>query len=133
VEKDRLLVTSYGPGLSNTTQISAAVNAAWEELLSNGEKRASIARVLGVEPDQLDKEGTSIKIESARGNMFGGEVAIIVVLWFVNKVVLPPIEEPLKQEMKRRAKQVWEDYLLPLAREKLPNRDSIGKESKKDQ
>ncbi|AET92195.1 hypothetical protein BYI23_C000490 [Burkholderia sp. YI23] len=130
VTTDRCTFAVYVGGRSSLDEVNVAVREAWAELLADKDKRADIARTLGIPPDDLTETNASIRAEPTKSGLSGGEIATALALWYVTEVVVGTAKDLMKDALKQKVREVWKSHVLPLVREKLTRHNAIGEEEK---
>jgi hypothetical protein len=112
-------IYAFGAGNALPRELQEALNECWQEAVANGEKRALIADILGVDGDKLDdKSEAPLRIEAASAGMAAPEIAVLVT-WIASEVLLPTAKDLAKEVLKAKLKQLWTRVLQPAIEAKL--------------
>jgi hypothetical protein len=122
-----VVVASFGPGSASTMELEDALDATWLALRDDPSVRGALARALGIaEVTVAAMRSPPLRVETARSNMSSGEIAVLIVTWLASDVVCEAFKDMAQDAVKKNIRKLWDDYLLPALRARLPSRRSLG-------
>jgi hypothetical protein len=122
-------IAGLGGGTASLLDVQREIDAAWRRVTADPATRSEIADILGVDAEKVTPSSDPpVKADSAGAGAGGLDIAIVVLVWFGSEILLGAVKDIVKDEVKKRVRQLWERVILPAIKENL-SRDELGTQS----
>jgi hypothetical protein len=124
-------VAAYGGGAASISEISDALEGAWNDAVANPELRAQVAAALGLSDGDLDEAAhCPFRVRQGSAGIDPATAVIVIATYIGLEVFAKAFTDLAREEVKRRIKQAW-NVLEPKVRERLRDHHALG-ERKED-
>jgi hypothetical protein len=127
------VIGAYSEGTLDLAEIQRCLAETWLDILGSPHERLAAAEALEIDAVTLEQfERPPIQIKTGESGIGASSVAILVVLWVAQDVILAAFRDLAKDEIKKRVKRLWSAVVEPSLRQRLPDRHGLGSPSEFD-
>jgi len=119
-------ILAFEEGASRYTELNATLTQVWGGLLADPDALQRAATILGVPPAALLEKPAPLAFAPRKAGLTGAEIALVAGSWLVTEVLLGAAKDLLKDALKAKGRQLWDELLEPAMRRTFARRDALG-------